>query len=74
MRILAVALALALCSCGQRAFYHCPDSSVVCHYTGSASYDVCADLSSDERHCGFCHVVCPIGWSCVDGACVMVAP
>jgi hypothetical protein len=41
-----------------------------CHEGYAECGDVCADLSSDGRHCGGCGIACSSFAGCVDGVCV----
>ena len=42
----------------------CPSGQVKCK-------GKCVDLGNDAKNCGACGVVCPTGYTCVAGACVL---
>ncbi|MCK5474336.1 MAG: hypothetical protein KAI53_02935 [Candidatus Aenigmarchaeota archaeon] len=46
----------------------------ICEKGEMCSEDSCCagllvDMKKDDNHCGWCHVVCPSGTSCIDSAC-----
>jgi hypothetical protein len=46
-----------------------PDAAPVCEAPRRMCGDRCADLQTDTTHCGRCDNTCPMGQSCVAGAC-----
>lgn len=73
-------LAIALCACGDVSLN--PDAAVPDAYEPDASVEltcepgesqcsgVCADLKTDDLHCGACNNQCTPLQGCLDGACV----
>ena len=58
--------------CGSRytsCDFSVPDSGRPTADTGPVGGRVCADIRSDELHCGSCDIQCPLGHACVSGAC-----